>query len=167
MAPDDAPSHEPRRTETPAERLDRNWNELLQEFRVAQTGIQILFGFLLILPFQSGFNEIDGYQRVLYLIVFACMTIATACILAPVMAHRILFRKKQKDQLVRLGGALAIASLVFLGTALVGAVALIVSVVADTTAAWVAAGATLLLMLVLWVTVPLALPRNPAEEAHP
>lgn len=147
----------PRLHETLAERLDRNWNELLQEFRVAQTGIQILFGFLLIVPFQSGFTEVDSRQRWVYLFVFACTTIATICILAPVMAHRILFRQKLKDSLVRLGSALAMASLAFLGAALVGAVAMIVSVVLDTTAGWIAGIATLAVVLVLWLATPLAM----------
>lgn len=153
----------PRRHETRAERLDRNWNELLQEFRVAQTGIQILFGFLLIVPFQTGFTEVDSWQRWVYLFVFACTTVSTVCILAPVMAHRILFRRKLKDSLVDLGGVLAMISLAFLGAALVGAVAMIVSVVLDTAAAWIAAIGTLLVVVVLWLAIPLAM--RPAREA--
>lgn len=152
----------PRRHETATERLDRNWNELLQEFRVAQTGIQILFGFLLIVPFQTGFTEVDSWQRWVYLLVFASTTVSTICILAPVMAHRILFRRKLKDALVKLGGALAMASLAFLGAALVGAVALVVSVVLDTRAAWIAAVGTLLVVMALWLATPFAM--RPARE---
>lgn len=150
----------PRRNETRAERLDRNWGELLQEFRVAQTGIQILFGFLLILPFQSRFSDLADAQRLLYLVVFACMTISTICILAPVVAHRLLFRQKAKGRLVAFGSSLAKVSLAFLAGAFSGAVGLIVSIVVDATAAWVADGATLVLALVLWLAIPLTALRH-------
>lgn len=153
-----------RRHETPAERLDRNWNELLQEFRVAQTGIQILFGFLLILPFQPGFTEIGGMQRWSYLFIFACVTISTMCILAPVMAHRLLFRRRRKERLVDLGNNLAKVALGFLGAALVAAVWLIVSVVSTPVMAGIWLVATLLLMVALWVVVPL---RMDAGDADP
>lgn len=158
------PTDPSRRQETAAERLDRNWNELLQEFRVAQTGIQILFGFLLILPFQSGFAEVDGFQRLTYLAIFACITVATLCILAPVMAHRLLFRRKLKGRLVDLGSSLAKLSLGFLGAALVGAVGLIVSVVSTHAVAWIAVGITLLVLLVLWFVVPLVLGSGSDED---
>lgn len=146
-----------RRDETPAERIDRNWGELLQEFRVAQTGIQVLFGFLLILPFQSGFTELDDRQRGLYLFIFACVAVATICILAPVMGHRLLFRHRLKGQLVVVANSLAKASLLFLGAAFAASVWLIVGYVSVETAAWAASGATALLILVLWIGLPLLL----------
>ncbi|MCC2592395.1 DUF6328 family protein [Tessaracoccus sp. OS52] len=167
MGPQDkaADSGSQRRHETEAERLDRNWGELLQEFRVAQTGIQILFGFLLILPFQSGFGDLDASQRLLYLIVFACMTASTICILAPVIAHRILFRQRAKDRLVDFGSHVAKASIGFLGAAFVGAVGLIVSLVVGVTTAWISAGATFLVIVVLWLVVPLTvLPKDSNDE---
>lgn len=145
----------PRRNETGAERLDRNWGELLQEFRVAQIGIQILFGFLLILPFQSRFSDLSDGQRLIYLLVFACMTISTLCILAPIVAHRLLFRQKAKDRLVLFGGALAKVSLAFLAGAFSGAVGLIVSIVVGAAAAWIASSATLVTIVVLWLVIPL------------
>lgn len=153
-----------RRHETPAERLDRNWGELLQEFRVAQTGIQVIFGFLLILPFQSGFGELSGSQQALYLVVFACMTVSTICILAPVMAHRLLFRQKAKDQLVRFGSLLAKVSLAFLAAAFVCAVGLIVGFVADAVSAWVAVGTAALLILLLWLVLPLTVLRSRVDD---
>ena len=73
----------PERHETPAERMDRNWNELLQELRVTQTGVQILSGFLLTLPFQSRFAELDGQQRTIFLVAVALSTIATALLVSP------------------------------------------------------------------------------------
>lgn len=156
-----------RRNETPAERLDRNWGELLQEFRVAQTGIQILFGFLLVLPFQPRFTEVTANQRLLYLAVFACMAASTICILAPVMAHRLLFRRKLKRELVDFGGRLALVSLSLLGCAFTGAVGLVVSVVAGATSAWVAVGATTLAIATLWFAVPLAALRPRGTEDVP
>lgn len=153
------------RHETTAEKMDRNWNELLQEFRVAQTGIQILFGFLLILPFEDGFSELDGNQRLVYLLVFGCMTASTVCILAPVIAHRLLFRQRMKKELVDLGSLLVKASLGFLAGALAGAVGLIVSIVVGTTTAWVAAGATLVSILLLWLVVPMAI--RGERDGHP
>lgn len=160
MASDDDAPDNLRRHETRAERLDRNWGELLQEFRVAQTGIQILFGFLLILPFQGGFSELDDGQRLVYLLVFASMTVSTICILAPVVAHRLLFRKKHKDALVLFGGVLAKVALAFLGLAFTGAVGMILSIVVDVTAAWVAAGVTFVLATTLWLIVPLSVLRR-------
>lgn len=159
MSKDEAPA-QTRRRETPGERLDRNWGELLQEFRVAQTGIQILFGFLLILPFQRAFSDLDGNQRLIYLLVFASMTISTICILAPVVAHRLLFRQRLKERLIAFGGALAKVALAFLALAFTGAVGLIVSIVVDAATAWLAAGATLAATIALWLVVPLTVLRR-------
>ncbi|WP_185975585.1 DUF6328 family protein [Tessaracoccus rhinocerotis] len=163
---DDRPTGPARRHETPGERLDRNWGELLQEFRVAQTGIQILFGFLLILPFQAGFSELNADQRRIYLLVFACMTVSTVCILAPVAAHRLLFRKQLKDELVKFGGRLAKTALAFLAGAFTGAVGLIVSIVVGPVSAWVSAGATLAVIVVLWLAIPLTALRTAAESSQ-
>src|SRR3712207_4786869 len=82
------------RHETPAERSDRNWNGLLQELRVTQTGVQILTGFLLTLPFQERFEDLDGYQRTLYLVLVLLAILTTGLITAPVSLHRILFGKR-------------------------------------------------------------------------
>lgn len=157
----------PRRHETQAERLDRNWAELLQEFRVAQTGVQVLFGFLLILPFQTGFAELSDNQRLIYLLVFACMTLATIALLAPVMAHRLLFRQKAKDQLVVFGNLLAQVALVCLGAAFVCAVGLITSFVLNATAAWISSGITAVLLLALWLLVPLTVLRRSPDVLVP
>ena len=91
------------RKETPVERADRNWNELLQELRVMQTGTQILTGFLLTLPFQSRFADLDGYQRTVYLALVVTTVLATALILAPVSVHRSLFQRQLKRSIVTVG----------------------------------------------------------------
>lgn len=89
------------RDETVTERLDRNWNELLQELRVIQTGTQILTGFLLAAVFQSRFDELDAFQRHTYLVLVVTSILTTLVGLAPVSLHRVLFRKRAKDTIVR------------------------------------------------------------------
>ncbi len=142
------------RDETPAERLDRNWNELLQEMRVIQTGIQILLGFLLILPFQGRFTDLSDGERDLYLGVLAVVAVATVTNLSPVIAHRVLFRRHEKESLMLTANGVAITSLICLGLALVLGVTLVVSVALDASAArWTAAGLSALLILG-WVGLP-------------
>src|SRR5674536_216271 len=85
------------RRETPAERLDRNWNEILQELRVTQTGIQILTGFLLTVPFQQRFAELTADQRRIYLTLVVLASVTTGLLVAPVSLHRWLFRRGAKS----------------------------------------------------------------------
>ncbi|OSG24010.1 DUF6328 family protein, partial [Salmonella enterica] len=89
------------RSETYVERMDRNWDELMQELRVTQTGAQILVGFLLTIPFQQTFADLDDYQRTLYLVLVVLAVTGTSLIIAPVAMHRALFRKGRKPELVR------------------------------------------------------------------
>src|SRR5579875_1571606 len=89
-----------RRDESEAERLDRNFNELLQELRVAQTGVQILFAFLLSIAFQHNFTKLSAEQRDLYIGTLVSAALAAVLIIAPVAAHRLLFRQHRKDTLV-------------------------------------------------------------------
>src|SRR5215212_2416243 len=86
---------DPSRRETEMERMDRNWNELLQELRVTQTGVQILTGFLLTLPFQQRFTELDTFQVTVFCIAVLLSSTATALIVAPVSYHRLLFRQRK------------------------------------------------------------------------
>jgi len=147
------------RRETINERMDRNWNELLQELRVAQTGVQILTGFLLTVPFQSRFTELDGYQRSVYLVLVVLAITATALIVAPVSLHRVLFRRHRKESLVAHADRLAQAGLAALALVLGGSALLLFDIVLGR-AAGVVAGATVLLVLaVLWVVVPVRLAR--------
>ncbi len=150
----------PERNETPAERLDRNWAELLQELRVTQTGIQLLSGFLLILPFQARFGDIDPVLVGVFLAAVLLAALSTALVLAPVTAHRLLFRRHEKDVLVNLGTTMAKAGLVCLALT-VGLVAtLVVGVVVGLVAGIVTGMASLLVFAVLWVVLPLALVRR-------
>jgi hypothetical protein len=149
-----------RRHETPAERLDRNWDELLQELRVVQTGVQILAGFLLTLPFQQRFTEIEDIDQQVYLVAFCLTVVATAFLVAPVASHRLLFRRREKATLVAIAHACARIGLVALGLAVSTVAFVIFDVVTGTRGAVVAAGASLLLFLVNWLLLPLGVLRR-------
>ena len=116
--------NEQARDETPMQRLDRNWADLLQELRVVQTGVQLLTGFLLTLPFQARFEQLSVYERMIYLITVALSVAATGFLIAPVSLHRILFRRHARQLMVTVSHRLAIIGLVLLGAAIVGVVLL-------------------------------------------
>src|SRR6185437_5639709 len=99
------------RNESAAHRLDRNFSELLQELRVAQTGVQILFAFLLSIAFQQRFTSLQNYQRVFYLVTLMAAALAAVLLIAPVAVHRMLFRQHLKDEVVALTSRLAVAGL--------------------------------------------------------
>ena len=150
----DEASQDPRQ-ESVAQRADRNIAELVQELRVVGLGVQVLFGFLLSLPFTMRFTKLDGVQRDLYLTSLVLAAVATTLLIGPVAYHRLVFRQGMKEQLVRFANALAIFGL----AAVAGAVLIAVLFVTDFVAGAVAAGlitAVLGCMLaVLWFAVPL------------
>lgn len=150
------PGADEARGESEDERLDRNWNELLQEMRVTQTGVQILTGFLLTLPFQQKFAQLDDFQVDTYLTAVLLSAGATALIVAPVSFHRILFRRRQKAHLVRAADLLTRTGLVVLATAVTCVVLLVFDVVLSRGAALVVAGSVLAGFVVLWLLLPLA-----------
>jgi hypothetical protein len=142
------------RSESPMQRLDRNWADLLQELRVVQTGVQLLTGFLLTLPFQARFEQLSGYERTIYLITVALSVAATGFLIAPVSLHRILFRRHARALMVAVSHRLAIVGLALLGCAIIGVVLLIFDVVAGTAAGIIAAAAALVLLATLWAGLP-------------
>jgi Family of unknown function (DUF6328) len=142
------------RDETPTERLDRNWADLLQELRVVQTGVQLLTGLLLTVPFQQRFGELSNYQRIVYLVTVAFSVTATALLIAPVSMHRVLFRQHAREALVAAGQRFALAGLGLLGLAVTGALSLIVDVVVGRTAGLIAGACTFVVFAGLWVFVP-------------
>jgi glucan phosphoethanolaminetransferase (alkaline phosphatase superfamily) len=148
------------RNETKEEQLDRNWAELLQELRVLQTGVQILAGFLLTLPFQDRFKDLDGFQVSLYLVNVVIATLTTAFILLPVSVHRRLFRQRLKATLV--SSADSISKIALGGVALlsVGTASLVFDVTAGRTAGLTAGGILLTILLLLLVYVPIRLNRR-------
>ena len=113
------------RDESEAERADRNLAELLQELRVAGMGVQVLFGFLLSLPFTNRFTRLSQGQRELYLATLVLAAVATALLLGPVAFHRLMFRRGQKERLVRAANVMAIAGLAAVGLAVSAAVLLV------------------------------------------
>jgi Family of unknown function (DUF6328) len=148
------------RDETATERADRNWDELLQELRVTQTGIQILSGFLLTLPFQQRFTALDDGLRTLFLVAVALATVSTGLVVAPVASHRLLFRKHQKIALVETSDRLAKIGLACVGLTVVVVLALVYGFVLGDTAALVAGGAALVVFVVLWLVVPMVVLRS-------
>jgi len=139
------------RDESVDERMDRNWNEILQELRVTQTGTQILTGFLLAIAFQNRFAELNTFQQRVYLILVLAAVITTALGLAPVNLHRVLFRQHAKEAVVQIAHVLLQVTLFGVGVVLIGTVLLIFDVVVDRRTALIAAGATLIVLVVIAV----------------
>jgi len=161
----ESPPPDQDRNETPTERLDRNWDELLQELRVTQTGVQLLAGFLLTLPFQQRFATITESQRTAYLVALASAIVATTLLVAPVSAHRLMFRRHAKHQLVGFADRAAQVGLVTLSISIVSATYLIFDVVVGRGAALTAAGAAIVVFVVNWLVIPLVV-RSRLPPAH-
>lgn len=136
-------------------RLDRKWNELLQELRVAQTGVQILTGFLLTIPFSARFGELDETMRTVYLWVLAGAVVATAFLIAPVAFHRSVFYLGERPWLLAAANRTARAGLATLALTICGVVWIAFAAVESTLAGTVAAGVALLFFFVLWGLAPL------------
>lgn len=145
------------RRETEIQRLDRNWNSLLQELRVVQTGVQLLTGFLLTLPFQQRFDVLDGPMRKVYLATVCCAVCATVLIISPVAMHRLLFRRHRLLVLVSAAHRCALAGLGLLGVALTGMTIIVFAAVAGVGPALVAGAAALVLFTFFWAVLPLVL----------
>ena len=148
------------RAETPDERYDRNWGELLQELRVLQTGTQILTGVLLAIAFQSGFPELSEGQRAMYLVLVVLSGMSAVLALAPVSLHRFLFRHHAKAQLVEFGHIVLITALATVSLLLIGVVAFVFDVVVSASAAWLAGGALGVLIVIAWLVVPIVARRD-------
>jgi uncharacterized MnhB-related membrane protein len=144
-----------RPSETKAERADRNMGELLQELRVALPGVQVLFGFLLTVPFAQGFEKLNGDQRDLYFGILMSTAVATAFLIAPSAMHRVLFHQHDKEHLVKLSNVLAIIGLLVLGISITGAVLLIADFIFDGPKVAIFTAVIGGLLLVLWVALPL------------
>ncbi len=142
------------RAETVNERADRNWSEVLQELRVLQTGTQILTGFLLALAFQPAFADLDGRQRIFYLVLVMLAALSAIVALAPVALHRVLFRRGAKPMIVAFGHAALITALFTVSLMMMGVVAFVFDVVVGSGAAWLAGGALGVVIGTLWIVVP-------------
>src|SRR5512144_1916559 len=149
-AQSDEQAEEEARNETPAERLDRNWNELLQELRVAQTGAQILAAFLLTVPFQQRFTQLDHAQLVLYLTTVTLAALTTGLLVAPVAWHRVSFRQGQRARLVKLADRSARAGLLCLSLTISGTLALVFWVAVNQQEALYVGIAALVVLVGVW-----------------
>jgi len=141
------------RGESANQRLDRNWQEMLQELRVMQTGIQILTGFLLTLPFQSRFDELDDVQVTVYLCLVGLSALITALVLSSVNLHRVLFGLRMKATLVRHTAAIIRRTIALVGLVLAGTASLIFDLVVGRGAGIIVAGSVLLVVLLLWAPI--------------
>ncbi|MDQ3865589.1 MAG: DUF6328 family protein [Actinomycetota bacterium] len=138
------------------ERLNRELIELLNELRVALPGIQVLFAFLLIVPFSQGWRQVTDVQRDVYFAAVVCTTIATVLLIAPTAVHRIEWRAEDKEWMLATSNRLAIAGTAFLALATVAVVFLITDVLFAGWAVGVMTGATAALIALLWFAMPLA-----------
>jgi hypothetical protein len=145
------------RNETPLGRLDRNWSDLLQELRVVQTGVQLLTGFLLTLPFQDRFAPLSPFTKDVYLATVASSVASTGFLITPVSVHRLLFRMHARRQMVTMAHRLALTGMFLLGCSVIGVILLIFDVILGRTAGLIAAGVTLAMLVVLWLGIPAAL----------
>ncbi|HET7066946.1 MAG TPA: DUF6328 family protein [Nocardioides sp.] len=148
------PSPDDDRDESDLERLDRNWDELLQEMRITQTGLQLLSGFLLTLPFTQVFSELDEAQKWLYLGLVVVAGVALGVNMSPIMLHRRVFRENVKDRVVALGHVMIQVVMLAIALLIVGMAVLIFSVVVSWTAGVVAGAALAVALAVLLVLVP-------------
>lgn len=158
VEPDQAPRTG--RNESTEERMDRNWMELIQELRVLQTGVQILGGFLLTLPFQERFEDLDDWQRGLYLFNVMAAALTTSLIVLPVSVHRRLFRQGLKSTLVSSANIITKFALFGVAILIVGSASLVFDVVAGRTAGLVSGGVIILVLLVLVLGTPIWLHRR-------
>ncbi|SFS18047.1 hypothetical protein SAMN04487783_2499 [Agrococcus baldri] len=152
------------RDETPEERADRNFADILQELRVVLTGTQLISGFLLAVAFQSGFKDLDADEIVHYLVLVAIAGLATLLGMTPVVVHRLHFAKRMKADVVQLGNRFLIATLVVVSALVVGVTSFIFEVVLSAAAGIWAAGVTLAVLVALWTIAWIARRRAPARE---
>lgn len=140
--------------ESQKERVDRELLELLNELRVALPGVQVLFAFLLTVPFAQRFAESTDFQRDAYFVTLLSAAVASALLIAPAAQHRVLFRSPDKENLLRRSNRYAAAGIAVLGIAICAAVLLVVDFIFGRSAGWVATVGLLLLVVWLWVLEP-------------
>jgi uncharacterized protein involved in cysteine biosynthesis len=143
------------REESEKERIDRNLQEMLGELRVALPGVQVLFAFLLVVPFNQRFGQVTDFQKTLYLITLLFTTASSICLIAPSVHHRLEFRKQHKEHIVRTGNRIVIAGLGLLAIAMTGAVLFVTDVVYGTTTTIAAGGGVALAFALIWYAIPL------------
>ena len=142
--------------ESKGERLDRELMELLQGLRVVMPGVQVLLAFLLTAPFQQRFAQLPGSLRNAYFASIACATLATVLLIAPSTHHRLLFRTREKEWLIRVGNQMALWGTVLLGASIVLALYVVTNVLFTSEQALLAAAAAIVVFAGVWYALPLA-----------
>jgi Family of unknown function (DUF6328) len=140
--------------ESKKERIDRELIELLNELRVALPGVQVLFAFLLIVPFSNGYARMTATQKDVFFATFISAALAAAFLIAPSVNHRILFRQQDKERLLLRSNKQAIVGLAFLSLAMIGAAALITDVIFNSLAATLTASGLAIVFAILWFGIP-------------
>jgi uncharacterized membrane protein YuzA (DUF378 family) len=143
------------RSETELERYDRNLNELLSELRVALPGVQVLFAFLLVAPFNQRFGRVSSFERGLYFATLLCTLLASILLIAPTLVHRLQFRRGQKECVVRTANRLTIAGLSVFAVAMTGAMLLITHYLFGVATAVVTTVLVLVAFALVWFALPL------------
>ena len=143
------------RDETEYERVDRNLAELLGELRVALPGVQVLFAFLLIVPFSQRYSQVTAFQEKVYFVTLLCTAAASALLIAPSVHHRVQFRQQDKEHIVVVANRLAIAGLAFLALAMIGVLLLITDVLFGTLTTAIATACGVVTFGFLWYGIPL------------
>ena len=150
--------------ESRSERLNRELMELLQELRVVIPGVQVLLAFLLTAPFQQRFAQLPGTERNAYFAAIVCATVATVLLIAPSAHHRLRWRARDKERLVRVGNLMAIWGTVFLGAAIVLALFVVTNFLFSSGLALVTSGAAVVLFAAVWYALPFAGRLSSSEE---
>jgi uncharacterized protein DUF6328 len=162
MAPRMAESREEHDEESRRERVNRELIELLNELRVALPGVQVLFAFLLAVPFANGWSKVTQSQKNIFFATLVATAISTACFIVPTAYHRLNFRKREKERILLLSNKFAIAGILFLALSMIGVLMLITDVIYSQTAALVTGAAAFLMFGGLWLVLPLI--RRRAED---
>ncbi len=155
MPADAQPRPDDDRDETEDEQLDRNTIELLNELRVAATGIQVMFAFLLVVPFNTGYTKTTSFERTVYFVTLILVAAAAFMLMAPPIQHRLLFRHHEKRYLVTVGNRLAIAGMACLGLGFTGILVLISDYVAGGLAPLIVGVLAFAAITTLWFVIPL------------
>ena len=143
------------RDESEDERIDRNLQEMLGELRVALPGVQVLFAFLLVVPFNQRFPDITNFQETIYFVTLLLATGATAFLIAPTVHHRVQFREQDKERIVMTANRFTIVGMALLAAAMTGAILLITDILYKSTTVTIVAGAVAVMFALLWYVVPL------------
>jgi hypothetical protein len=143
------------RQETESERLDRNLQEMLGELRVALPGVQVLFAFLLVVPFNQRFADVTQFQKTVFFATLLCTTASTVCLIAPTTHHRLEFRQQDKHRIVHTGNRIVVLGLLLLAVAMTGAVLFVTDFLYGSTTTIIATAGVGVAFLLFWYAIPL------------